>query len=69
VREDVMAHLCPGIIIYQPCIGNIKLNYEVALFLPYKRDCIIGVECMTFNYLRVIEFRNEWYGYLIAVLV
>jgi hypothetical protein len=50
-----MAHLCPGIIIYKLCIGNIKLKYEVALFLPYKRDCIIGVECMTFNYLRVIE--------------
>jgi hypothetical protein len=50
-----MAHICPGIIVYKFRIGNIKLKYEVVLFLPYKQDCKIGVECMTFNYLSVIE--------------
>jgi len=50
-----MAHICPGIIVYKFRIGNIKLKYEVVLFLPYKQGCKIGVECMTFNYLNVIE--------------
>jgi hypothetical protein len=48
---------------YKFRICNIKLKYEVVLFLPYKQDCKIGVECMTFIYFSVIEIWKLWLSY------